>query len=82
MFGILMSDNVKARVMLSDGTYVHADKAENEEPLNAQEYFYEEAYRKAAEKKIRQERLRENREKGADKSSKKKKKSQVKNRKA
>ena len=73
MFGILMSDNVKARVMLSDGTYVHADKAENEEPLNAQEYFYEEAYRKAAEKKIRQERLRENREKGADKSSKKRK---------
>jgi polyphosphate kinase len=58
MFNILMSDNVKARVMMNDGTYVHVQPQENETPLNAQEYFYDEAYRLAEEKK----RLREKRE--------------------
>lgn len=73
MFGILMRDNVKARIMLSDGTYVHTELADGDDPLNAQEYFYEKAYRKAAEKKLRQDRLRENRLKGsANKTSGKK----------
>lgn len=67
MFRIMMNDNVKARVMQSDGTYVHAERNENDEPLNAQEYFYEEAYQKAAEKKLQQERMRQNREKGTAK---------------
>ncbi|MBP3310581.1 MAG: polyphosphate kinase 1 [Ruminococcus sp.] len=67
MFRILMSDNVKAREMLSDGTYVHVERRDGEEPLNSQEYFYDEAYRRLEEKKNRQERMRKNREKGAAK---------------
>lgn len=58
LFNIHLKDNVKARVMLSDGSYVHAERQENEEPLNSQEYFYSEAYKKAADKKARQERQR------------------------
>lgn len=65
MFRILMSDNVKAREMLSDGTYVHVECRDGEEPINSQEYFYDEAYRRLEEKKNRQERMRKNREKGA-----------------
>lgn len=65
MFRVLMSDNVKARIMLSDGTYVHAERAEGDELLNAQEYFYEEAYKKAEDKAARQEKMRLNREKKA-----------------
>ncbi len=73
MFSIMLSDNVKARVMINDGSYVHAVKNENEAELNSQEYFYEEAYKKAAEKKVRQDRMRDNREKGAAKTAAKKK---------
>ncbi len=65
MFRVLMTDNVKARIMMNDGTYVHAERAGNEEPLNAQEYFYEEAYQRAAEKKIRQENMKKVRAKRA-----------------
>ncbi len=65
MFRILMKDNVKARIMLPDGSYVHAPRAEGEEPLNSQEYFYEAAYKRQEERAARQERLRENREKAA-----------------
>ncbi len=39
MFRVLMDDNVKTRVQLPDGNYVHAVRGEGEEPLNAQEYF-------------------------------------------
>lgn len=81
MFRILMSDNVKARVMLSNGSYVHAERTADEEPVNAQEYFYDEAYKKAADKKVRQERLCQNREKGAAKKSGRKKVSAEKHRK-
>lgn len=81
MFAVLMSDNVKARVMLSDGTYVHAEAKGGEELINSQEYFYEEAYKKAADKKARQDRLRENREKGVAKKTAKKKTSPRKRRK-
>lgn len=71
MFSVLMHDNVKARIMQNDGTYIRADRSENEEELNSQEYFYEEAYKKLADKKARQERMRVNRQKGAAKRSKK-----------
>lgn len=42
MFEIMFSDNVKARVQQTDGTYIipPSDKP----PLNSQEYFYDEAY--------------------------------------
>ena len=70
MFSILMSDNVKARVMLPDGNYVHVERKEGEEALNSQEYFYEEAYRRLEEKAARQERMKSVRSK---KSSAKKK---------
>ncbi len=73
MFTILMNDNVKARVMLSDGSYVHATRAANEAPLNSQEYFYEEAYKKAAAKKEKQDKLRESRDKSTEKKSTSKK---------
>lgn len=71
MFSVLMHDNVKARIMQNDGTYIRAERSENEEELNSQEYFYEEAYKKLAEKKARQERMRVNRQKGAAKRTKK-----------
>ena len=37
MFDILMADNVKARIQMADGQYVHAQAGE--EQVNAQEYF-------------------------------------------
>ena len=66
MFRILMRDNVKARIMLSDGKYIH-ERRNADTPLNSQEYFYEEAYRRLDDKAARQEQLRINREKGAEK---------------
>ena len=69
MFRVLMSDNVKAREMLSDGSYVHVQRGEKEAPLNAQEFFYEEAYKRLEDKTQRQERLKENRAKGEAKKS-------------
>ena len=45
MFNIMMNDNVKARHQLSDASYIKLP-SENE-PINAQEYFYAEAYRNA-----------------------------------
>lgn len=63
MFSILMKDNVKARVMLPDGNYVHVERKEGEEAINSQEYFYEEAYRRLEEKTAKQERLKTAREK-------------------
>lgn len=64
MFSVLMRDNAKARIMLSDGKYVH-ERRNPDTPLNSQEYFYEEAYRRLEDKSSRQEQLRQNREKGA-----------------
>lgn len=37
IFNVIMSDNVKARVQMADGQYVHA--VQNGEPVNAQKYF-------------------------------------------
>lgn len=67
MFSILMADNVKARIMLSDGTYVQTERRPDEEKINSQEYFYEEAYRRLEEKTARQERMKAVREKKAEK---------------
>ncbi|MGN1089779.1 MAG: phospholipase D-like domain-containing protein, partial [Huintestinicola sp.] len=64
MFAVLMKDNVKARIMGSDGEYVRAAAAEGETLLNSQEYFYDEAYKKLEDKKARADRMRANREKG------------------
>ncbi len=63
MFTLLMKDNVKARIMNSDGIYVHAECRDGEEPLNSQEYFYADAYKRLEDKKARQEQLRINRSK-------------------
>ena len=66
MFRVLMRDNVKARIMLSDGRYIR-ERRNADTPLNSQEYFYDEAYRRLEDKTARQEQLRVNREKGAAK---------------
>lgn len=67
MFRVLLSDNVKARIMLSDGTYVHVQPENGEELINSQEYFYEESYRRLEEKSARQERMKSVREKKSGK---------------
>lgn len=54
MFRTLMSDNVKAHIMQNDGSYVHAVPEENAKIINAQEFFYEEAYKNLEMKQNRQ----------------------------
>ncbi len=44
----LLNDNVKARNQLPDGTYIRA--ISEHPPLDAQRFFFEEAYRKAEKK--------------------------------
>lgn len=58
MFRVMMSDNVKARELQSSGRYVRVTPEKDETPLNSQEYFYDEAYRRLAEKAVRQERMK------------------------
>ena len=53
MFCILMSDNVKARIMQNDGTYIHAVAETNDKIINAQEFFYEQAYNNIENKQKR-----------------------------
>lgn len=48
MFETLLNDNVKARNQLPDGTYIKA--ISEHPPLDAQRFFFEEAYRKAEKK--------------------------------
>ncbi|MCM1313865.1 MAG: polyphosphate kinase 1 [Prevotella sp.] len=67
MFRTLMNDNVKAHIMQNDGTYIHAIPEENKEIINAQEFFYEQAYKNIEDKQKRQEQLRTNRENSAKK---------------
>ena len=43
MFNIMLKDNVKARIMGSDGNYYHKGIKEGEQSINSQEYFYDEA---------------------------------------
>jgi polyphosphate kinase len=66
MFRIFMNDNVKARIMLSDGTYIH-ERRNPDTPFNSQEYLYEEAYKRLEDKSARQEQMKVNRENGAKK---------------
>lgn len=44
MFSVMMQDNVKARRMKNDATYERIN-AKGKKRINAQEYFYDEAYR-------------------------------------
>ncbi|MDE5583005.1 MAG: polyphosphate kinase 1 [Ruminococcus sp.] len=69
MFCTLMKDNVKARAMMSDGTYMHVVPKENEEIVNSQELFYRQAYQRLEDKQKRQEQLRKNREKNSEKNT-------------
>lgn len=62
MFTVLMSDNTKARVQQNNGVYVKAERKANTPSINAQEYFYDEAYKKADAKKAKQERQKKSRE--------------------
>ncbi len=50
MFSVMLRDNLQARILGADGNYTRV--SDDGEPLGAQEYFYEEAYRAhdAAEK--------------------------------
>lgn len=48
MFETLLNDNVKAHNQLPDGTYIRA--ISEHPPLDAQRFFFEEAYRKAEKK--------------------------------
>lgn len=56
MFKILLSDNVKARIQLADGTYVY--KTNDNPPLDAQRFFFEEAYKKAERKAAAKEKAK------------------------
>ena len=53
MFNIMLSDNVKARVMASDGNYYRKDVNDKETRINSQEYFYDEAIKKAQQNIIK-----------------------------
>lgn len=57
MFKVLLEDNVKARIQTPDGTYIRAEKNENE-PLDAQRFFFEEAYKKAEKKAAAREKAK------------------------
>ena len=45
--GMQLRDNVKARSLTSDGTWVPVERAEGEKPFNSQEVLLERAYRNA-----------------------------------
>lgn len=48
IFGLVMSDTEKGRILMSDGEYSRRNTAGSEN-FNSQEYFYEEAYKAARE---------------------------------
>ncbi|MGN0328810.1 MAG: polyphosphate kinase 1 [Lachnospira sp.] len=43
MFSVMLSDNVKARVMRGDGNYYKKGVGKDEEKINSQEYFFDES---------------------------------------
>ena len=53
MLQTMLADNVQAREMLPDGSYVRAEPGDRA-PLNSQEYFYQQAYDAAAARAQRQ----------------------------
>lgn len=63
MFDVMMRDNVKARIMQNNGSYIRAERKEGEEMLNSQEYFCDEANKRLEAKKARQEQMKINRSK-------------------
>ncbi len=63
MFDVMMRDNVKARIMQNNGSYIRAERKEDEEMLNSQEYFCDEANKRLEAKKARQEQMKINRSK-------------------
>lgn len=56
MFEILLRDNVKARIQLPDGAYVY--KVNDNPPVDAQRFFFEEAYKKAERKAAAKEKAK------------------------
>lgn len=44
MFNIMLKDNVKGRIMKSDGKYYRPENKEGEQKIDSQEYFFEESY--------------------------------------
>lgn len=44
IFGIMLKDNVKARIQLPDGTYARKQRDSGEAPIDSQLYFYDKAY--------------------------------------
>lgn len=50
MFSVMLCDNVKARVLNPDGTY--SRRKDENEPLNAQEFFFEQAYENAQDNNV------------------------------
>ncbi len=57
MFKTLLEDNVKARIQMPDGVYVRAEKNEDTS-LDAQRFFFEEAYKKAEKKSAAREKAK------------------------
>lgn len=45
--GVQLRDNVKARSLTSDGTWIPVERKEGEKPFNSQEFLLERAYRNA-----------------------------------
>lgn len=56
MFKMLLRDNIKARVQNSDGAY--SKKINSNAPLNAQEYFFSQAYEKALDIPLEQAKIK------------------------
>lgn len=56
MFEMLLRDNVKARIQLPDGAYVY--KVNDNPPVDAQRFFFEEAYKKAERKAAAKEKAK------------------------
>lgn len=52
MMEISFKDNVKARIQLSDGSYVRRKAEEGEEPLDSQIYFFNKAYKDSGAKRV------------------------------
>ena len=53
IFGIMLRDNVKARVQKPDGSYAKKTRSEGEAALDTQLFFYKEAYRRVLENQLK-----------------------------
>ena len=75
MFEILLRDNVKARIQLPDGAYVY--KVNDNPPVDAQRFFFEEAYKKAERKAAAKEKAKARAAAKAKTNSRKKQKNKI-----